>query len=98
MTDVDIKTLTTEFEMTGFIELTEDVIEFFENLRRQYEKTMQTIREAFNAMEEYADETEPSAEKPMPARFTDICLYVTGKCKSRHYFSMARGPPEILRA
>ncbi len=90
----EVKYLTKEAELTGFLEFSEDAIEFLENLRTQFEEAMRTIQEAFNAMEEYAEETEVSAQKPLQVFFTDFCLYVTQKRKSRHYFSKARGPPK----
>lgn len=98
MTQEEVKYLTKEAELIVFPELSKDMIEAIESLQFQFEEGMQTLREALIEMEEYAEETEPSAQKPTPALFTDICLYVTEKRKSNHYFSMARGPPEILRA
>ena len=90
----EVKYLTKAAELTGVSDLSEDAIEFLENLRTQFEEAMRTIQEAINAMMECAEETEPATEKPTPTLFTDNCLFVTEKCKSWHYFSKARGPPE----
>ena len=98
MTEEEVKYLTKEAELTGFLNSLEDIRAAFESLQRQFEEEVQTLREALIEIEECADETEPSAEKPMPALFKDVYLYLTEKRKSNHYFSMARGPPEILRA
>ena len=94
----EVKYLTKEAELTGFLELSEEMIEAIECLRIQFEEKMQTLREALIEMEEYAEESEPSVQKPTLTLSIDICLYVTERCKQRHYFSKARGPPEILRA
>jgi hypothetical protein len=90
----EVKYLAKAAELTGASDLSEDAIELLENLRAQFEEAMRTIQEAINAMIECAEETEPATEKPTSTLFTDNCLFVTEKCKSCHYFSKARGPPE----
>ena len=94
------KSLTKEAEFKDFLELSEEAIKFIEDLKTQFEDFAQSIREAFEEIAELAEETEPATQKFFTV-FIIVCVVINlkpEKRKSNHYFSMARGPPEILRA